>query len=84
MILYICYGGQKVEDVVNNPDNLLGEVGLKFWPENGFYIFERLVQNSSELITHPKTKVISDTGRSFTISQFVEFLEKLKDNEKIK
>lgn len=81
MLIYVCYIGQNLNDILDNPDNLLGEIGNKFWPEQGYEILCRLIQSNSKLVTHPKTYIIDQTGKKYTVESFIDFVTRINGNK---
>ena len=81
MKVYIVYANQTLEQAMLNDGNLLGEIGLKFWPDTGFHVFEELMIRKSDLIMDERTYVIDEKGKKYTVDKFLDnILDKEKNN----
>tara|TARA_R100000908_G_C3675659_1_gene96619 strand:+ start:198 stop:443 length:246 start_codon:yes stop_codon:yes gene_type:complete len=65
------------EEDVNYSTNILGESSFKnFWTEEGFDIFERLVEKYPDTLTQIRIK--DEQSKNYTVEEFLEEIKNLR------
>ena len=76
MQYYILMPGDTERDALNEA-NLLGDASFDvFWAGTGLKILMNMVTKEPELLA--ECKIITDTGKKFTITEFLDNIKKLK------
>ena len=75
MIYYILLPDDITYDIQYST-NILGESSFKnFWADQGFSIFERIIQKYPDTLEHIKIK--DEKSKEYTVEQFLEIVLKL-------
>jgi len=74
MIFYILLPNDSEKDTLNDC-NILGEVSFnKFKPNEGFKVLNKIINDNPELI--PEVRILDQSGKKYTIEQFLDNVEK--------
>ena len=75
MMYYVFFNNEKPSDLWD--DNMLGDESFgKFYIGNGFVALNNIINNEPELLENIKIK--NEQGESYTITEFLDKIQKLK------
>ncbi len=75
MMYYVFFNNEKPGDLWD--DNMLGDESFgKFYTGNGFIALNNIINNEPELLEG--IKIIDEKGKSYTITEFLDKIKKLK------
>ena len=75
MMYYVFFNNEKPGDLWD--DNMLGDESFgKFYTGNGFVALNNIINNKPELLED--IKIIDEQGKSYSITEFLDKIKKLK------